>query len=180
MRIELHGEDSNSHKDWSYYSGILEDFLNSEETELVFCNSLEYHDLVSEVVSSEIDFMQFYRLQLHRKGELGIREFHWWVTLKISESGLFNNKITSIGPFAKRIVRIRERREQLKFMFVNPHKVPNVIPHYVEPVSGSFRMCRRFARALLDFNSEGFLTFERSCFAIARSSNFSCVRISAL
>jgi len=132
-----------------------------------------------------VDLVQFCTLKNFEKGELGIRELHWKINNFVVTSKFLKHIIlrTPAGQFQILLrMRVRyqnmvKRQNALDQIMGCFSRIGILVPHYVEPRESTIVISRNFAKSLLEFNSMGYLTFNRACFALARSSNFKCIRI---
>lgn len=176
---------------WHEYSLMLEGFLESNE-KVFFINMNELEECTPfqspNIISLDADLVQFCSLKAFKKGELGIRELHWLISGFLTKSRLLRfilkdsalNKSKRFSTLIQRYQRMLIRKKVNDALLVDLEISGTVIPNYIEPREANLIVSRDFAKALLEFNSEGYLTIQRACFALARSSSFQCFRITRL
>ncbi len=180
------GQDST---DWNKYSPLLSNFLATEQEYLLLggdCLGRIWLGYLPDISTANLDLVQFCTLGLFEKGALGIRELHWRVSNYIVTSKILRFLVTRItfgylGPFRSFVARYNgmiSRKLAIDQMVGNLVNLGIPILHYVEPQDSNVIISREFANALLLFNPDGLLDFSRACFALARTSNFRCIRIS--
>lgn len=175
---------------WQEYELMLLEFLHGDEEFLAICRSPgrgQFRDLYSEALLPKVDFLQFYSLKLFEKGELGVRELHWRINHALVNCKVLK-KFDSFMPSLNSL-KFQELRSRYRNMVFRKNALNHLlqgfastgypVPHYVEPRKSTVVISRQFARSLLEFNSSGELSFVRACFALARSSNFICIRIAS-
>ncbi len=174
---------------WQDFELIALDFLSIEESYLFLVRD---SDLGAKILSydddslPDLDLIQFFDLHLFEQGELGIREIHWRVANLLTSSGVVNFLIgASVNIQIKRVQKLHARyfsmltrKRSLMSIMKDFAQLGNTIPHFIEPRNSSLVMSRTFVEALLEFNSAGELSLERAFFALARTANYKCVRIS--
>lgn len=191
MSIEIQSLPANSLETWPNYELILRAWL-ATGGDFLALNADDYSRTILDRHSQEslpkVDLVQFCSLRNFERGELGIRELHWKVNNLLVSSKLLRRLIlmSPAGRFVN-LSRIRVRYQNmvtrkcaLDQIMGSFSRIGIVVPHYVEPRKSTIVISRNFAKSLLEFNSKGYLTFSRACFALARSSNFKCVRIANL
>ncbi len=175
--------------DWKNCSELLSNFLESERQFLFVGEDslrkicLEY---LPDISSTNLDLVQFCTLGTLEKGALGIRELHWRVSNFIVLSRMFRLVLARIPfghlglfkPFIARYNGMISRKLVIDQMVGGLANVGIPIPHYIEPQNSSVIISRQFAYSLMRFNPDGLLDFNRACFALSRTSNFRCFRIS--
>ena len=175
--------------DWKNYSELLSDFLESERQFLFVGEDslrkicLEY---LPDISSANLDLVQFCTLGTFDKGALGIRELHWRVSNFLVLSRMSRLVLTRIPfghlglfkPFINRYNGMISRKLVIDRMVGGLAAVGIPIPHYIEPQNSNVIISRQFACSLMRFNPDGLLDFNRACFALSRTSNFRCFRIS--
>lgn len=173
---------------WVECVGILERFLEGDNNYLYLGDSTveELLHVNHAKFSDKIDLVQFNTLKIFEKGELGIRELHWILSNYIASSRLLR-LVFFIIPFKRhnfvrhslmRFQHMQKRRTVIAGLLGDFGVLGIAIPSYIEPRVSSFLLSRKFVSALLEFNSGGYLTLQRACFALARSSSYYCIRIS--
>ena len=179
---------SESSRGWIDIVASLERFLESEENYLFIGSEKDIIDIIPNLPDNfevPIDLIQFCNLKLFEKGELGIREYHWYLSDIIVKlpliSGILSTKFLRqrnyFSAYSKRYLGMLSRRFALEQISSGLSRFGIVIPHYVEPIYSATIVSRDFACSLLEFNRSGLLTYERAFFSLARSSNFICLRI---
>ena len=174
---------------WQEFEIVALDFLGtSEDCLLLPKNSEEQERIMSFEPGQvpELDLIQFCNLGLFERGELGIREIHWKVSDLLTGSRAIDLLMGSLAkiqvkPFQKlhaRYLSMHNRKRSLRSLLRGFALLGIAIPHYIEPRNSSIVMSRLFVKALLEFNAAGELSFERAFFALARTANYKCVRIS--
>lgn len=173
---------------WDSYQLILSNFLSTEDTYLIVardnlsmrilleCNPVEY---------PQVDLLQFYKIANFRRGELGIREIRWKFSNYLVNSNFLKNNLsdtTKLGAllpdkFLQRYIRMQNRYLGLRKLMGDLADIGIAIPNYIEPHDSTIVLSRKFAQSLLEFNSSGKISFYRAIFAIARSSNHICIRV---
>jgi hypothetical protein len=173
---------------WHEHSLALNRFLESNERILLLKTNKFEKSVFRQppgVTSLNADLLQFCSLRTFQRGELGIRELHWLTSEFLIKSRLLRfilidsalNKSKRLSTLIQRYQRMLNRKEVNDALLVDLEISGTVIPNYVEPQESNLIISRDFAEALLEFNSEGYLTLQRACFALARSSSFQCFRI---
>ena len=174
---------------WKECKQIISEFLLTEDEFLLFP---ENENLPIQLLNSpdmdlpNLDVIQFCSLKLFERGELGIREIHWRFSEFITSCDaiysllqyLSRSRFKPVIRVVQRLRLMRSRRKGLQTLlngFAN-YGIP--IPHYIEPQSSTIMVSKTFAQSLIEVNSKGDLLFNRACFALARTANFKCVRIS--
>jgi hypothetical protein len=174
---------------WLDFQDVAIDFLESGEDYLLLSkNSEEQQKFTSFELGQvpELDLIQFCSLGLFERGDLGIREIHWKVSDFITSSRAINllmwnlTKIpsTTFQKLSTRHKSMQSRKRAVDLLMRGFATLGCPIPHYVEPKKSTVIISRSLVLALLEFNSKGDLSFERSFFSLARTANFKCVRIS--
>jgi hypothetical protein len=174
---------------WQEFHLVALNFLESDEHYLLLAKHFELQMKVmscKEEALPELDLIQFCNLSLLDKGELGIREIHWKVSNLITSSravyvllGILSKiPLNYIQKLQSRFASMQNRKRSVISLMKGFDSLGIAIPHYVEPRNTSLVMSRSFVQALLEFNPKGDLTFERAIFALARTANYKCVRIS--
>lgn len=191
MIIETHWKQNNLQYNWQTVFSALNQFLISDDKFLLICVDEGSHKSLSKVdlnKINDVDFVQFLSLPLRKRGEMGVREIRWVLTSKLSSASLLitlskmpiSQKIPLIKFFRYRISRVRRRESVLKSLLGEQFLRFTHIAHAIEPAASPIIISRAFARAVLSLNQNGYLNFERTCFALARSSNFICIRVTGL
>jgi hypothetical protein len=186
--IESHSTKEISAAEWQTVHSILDEFLCSEDKFLFICRDDRNHSELSSInleSLKDVDLVQFLTLPLYKRGELGFREIRWALTSRISSLGCFialsKIKFLQNAPiirnFLIRLSGVRRREKVLELLLGDQFRKSIPIAHHIEPAPASVIISRNFAQALLSINRDGYLNFERTCFALARSSNFSCIRV---
>jgi len=188
MSIEIQAITDKASTTWADYEVILREWLvlggeflalNADDLTMGILNEYFHGSL------PEVDLMQFCSLGNFEKGELGIRELHWKISDFLVSSKFLRKSILCFSCWRLPILsRIQNRFQN---MVTRKHALDQIlgrislvgipIPHYVEPRASTVVISRNFATSLLEFNSKGYLSFSRACFALARSSNFKCIRM---
>jgi hypothetical protein len=174
---------------WQEFQVVALDFLDTSEGYLLLSRNSEEQRKISSFELGqvpELDLIQFCRLGLFERGELGIREIHWKVSDFITSSRAINLLMWNLAKipsttFQKLNTRhksMQSRKRAVVLIMRGFATLGCPIPHYVEPEKSTLIISRSFVLALLEFNPNGDLSFERSFFSLARTANFKCVRIS--
>jgi hypothetical protein len=177
-----------SNRDWGAISAAIKRFLESEEPLLFIGDEEEVVRIIQRFpdnFNANLDLIQFCNLKLFKKGILGIRELHWHTAEMLLRMSLLSKVLSNrfikdsnkFGRYSNRYFGMLSRRSSLDQISGGLSSIGLVIPHYVEPVHSATVVSRDFARSLLELNNNGLLTYERSFFALARSSNYKCIRI---
>ncbi len=188
MSIEIHAITDKASISWADYEVILREWLAAGGEFL----ALNADDLSVSILNEhfhgplpEVDLIQFCSLGKFEKGELGIREIHWKTSDFLVSSSFLRKSILCFSswqlPILSRMqIRFQNmvtRKDALDQILGRISFIGIPIPHYVEPRESTVVFSRNFAKSLLEFNSKGYLSFSRACFALARSSNFKCIRM---
>jgi hypothetical protein len=174
---------------WQEFQVVALDFLETGGDYLFLSRNPEVQRKIMSFELGqvpELDLIQFCSLGLYERGELGIREIHWKVSDFITSSRAINVLMSNLAkiPLATvqqlntRYKSMQSRRRAVVFMMRGFATLGYPIPHFIEPEKSTIIISRYFVLALLEFNSKGDLSFERSFFSLARTANFKCVRIS--
>jgi hypothetical protein len=174
---------------WQEFQVVALDFLDTSEGYLLLSRNPEEQRKISSFELGqvpELDLIQFCRLGLFERGELGIREIHWKVSDFITSSRAINLLMWNLAKipsttFQKLNTRhksMQSRKRAVVLIMRGFATLGCPIPHYIEPEKSALIISRSFVLALLEFNPNGDLSFERSFFSLARTANFKCVRIS--
>ena len=174
---------------WDEYAVILREFLKSKDSYLFLGGPTteEYAERVKTILkSSEVDLVQFHSLKILGRGALGIPEWRWVISSCITGSQLFRRivrdasqkKLHIFDGLVIRCVGMLHRRSAVERLLGDLTKTGIAIPHYIEPDISILVISRNFGSALLEYNANGVFSLHRACFALARSSNFLCFRIS--
>lgn len=177
-----------SSRGWIDVVTSLESFLESDENYLFIGSEKDIINIIPNLPDNfevYIDFIQFCNLNSFEKGELGVREFHWYLSEVIVNSPLlssifsinFLRQRNFLSAYSKRFLGMLSRRFALEQISSGLSRFGIVIPHYVEPIHSATIVSRDFACSLLEFNRSALLTYERAFFSLARSSNYICLRI---
>lgn len=173
---------------WPEYRLVILDFLQTDEDYLILSTNPK---LLQRIVSShdgklpDLDLIQFCDLAKFAKGELGIREIHWKISNFVTTPGLINLLSKSLIQIQmetarKLIVRLNSMKTRRLVIYNLMKDFANlgiIVPHYIEPINSTVVISKTFAKALIEFNHQGYLSFERAYFALARTANYKCVRI---
>ena len=173
---------------WDACQKVLRSFLISDEKHLLLYNQEYDLDDLPQLCESDVfsvDLIQFCKLGPLKKGELGIREFHFLLANLISRLMTFrliNRLIAGLtngftGEIHKRFTLVNQRQESINAALMSISDLGIVIPHYIEPCESTLLMSRKFALAILELGSNGDMTLFRICFALTRSSNFVSIRV---
>lgn len=173
---------------WREFETVASNFLKSGESSLFIGGDLDLQEKIESFDAEllpDLDLVQFCNLRLLEKGELGIREIHWKVSDVLTGSKTiylllsFFSKIPFkyVHKYEARFTSMRVRRNSLVSIMRIFNMIGMAIPHYIEPRNTSVVMSRTYVHELLEFNSKGILSFERAFFALARTANYKCVRI---
>ena len=176
---------------WKEFQVVAQDFLGTGEDYLLLPRNSEEQAKIMSFEPGQVpdlDLIQLRDLSLLERGELGIREIHWKVSYLLTGSGaidLLMGALTKIQvkPIKKlhdRYLSMQNRKQALVSIMRGFALLGIVIPHYIEPRSSSLVMSRSFVKVLLEFNADGELSLERAFFALARTANYKCVRISGV
>ena len=174
---------------WKEFQVVAHDFLGTGEDYLLLPRNSEEQAKIMSFEQGQVpdlDLIQFCNLGLLERGELGIREIHWKVSDLLTGSGAINLLLGAlmkiqVQPFKKlqaRYISMHNRKQALVSIMRGFALLGIFIPHYIEPRNSSLVMSRSFVKVLLEFNAAGELSFERAFFALARTANYKCVRIS--
>lgn len=172
---------------WEACKPVMQEFLKSD------CDFLFIPE--SESISPEqfrippidlpqVDLIQFATLNLFERGELGIREMHWKISELVTGGNAISRllqfffKFAPIPKIANRYESMLQRRFVVRELSKDVAHFGIVIPHYIEPRDSSIFLSRSFVTALLELNSRDQLPMFRAIFALARTANFDCLRIS--
>jgi hypothetical protein len=174
---------------WNACKPVMQEFLESR-CEFLFIPenesiSLEQFNVFSPHLP-ELDLIQFCTLKPYQRGELGIREMHWILSDFIAGNKsifqllqfLHKSEIAPISKLFFRYSSIRNRRSAVQVISREFADFGIVIPHYIEPRNSTVFLSRAFVKALLEINVNNELSTFRAIFALARTANFSCIRIS--
>jgi len=176
-------------QNWSDYQSALIEFLASNERFIVLGNEKENLKILMNFnvdSISQIDLLQFCDLGILGRGYLGISELRWKISHFLVSSNLVS-KVARVLTFVtagttrklqQRYAQIQTRSSSINNLVGELANLGIAIPHYIEPRVSTVVISRKFAEALVEFNSSGTLTFHRAIFAIARSSIYVCLRIS--
>lgn len=180
---------ANSIESWDVCKPVMHKFLETD-CEFLFIPESDSISLelfhVSSLHFPQVDLIQIATLKLFQRGELGIREFHW----KISEFVTGNSSIfwlfqflhkyefVPVSRLAMKYKSMRIRRSALRSISKDFANFGIVIPHYIEPRNSTFFLSRSFVKALLEINRNDELSMARVIFALARTANFDCLRVS--
>ena len=189
MYVKIFQDENSQIQNWSDYQSALIEFLASNERFIVLGNEKENFEILLNLNAdaiSQIDLLQFCDLGILGRGYLGIRELRWKISHFLVSSKLVSKAIralTFVTAGATRKLQQRYSQMQIRNSAINNivgnlAKLGIAIPHYIEPCVSTVVISRKFATALVELNSSGTLTFQRAIFAIARSSNYVCLRIS--
>ncbi len=173
---------------WDACQKVLRSFLISDEKHLLLYNQEYDLDGLPQLSESDVfsvDLIQFYKLGVLKKGELGIRELHFLLANFISRLMTFkliNRLIAGLtiglpGEIHKRFTLVNQRQESINAALMSISDLGIVIPYYIEPYESTLLMSRKFALAILELGSNGDMTLFRICFALTRSSNFVSIRV---
>lgn len=176
---------------WKEFQVVALDFLGTGEDYLLLPRNPEEQGKIMSFEPGQVpdlDLIQLCNLGLLGRGELGIREIHWKVSDLIIGSRAIELLIGTlekiqVKPFQKlhaRYLSMQNRKRSLISIVRGFALMGIAIPHYIEPQNSSLLMSRSFVKALLEFNTTGELSFERAFFALARTANYKCVRISGV
>ena len=174
---------------WKEFQIVAQDFLETGEGHLLISRDFKERAKITLLAMKQfpdLDLIQLCSLGLFRKGELGIRELHFKISELITRSrlidllmrGLWTVPIKRLQKLNARHKSMQDRRRAVILMLRDFAALGTIIPHYVEPRNTTMIFSRTFVRALLEFNTKGELSLERSIFALARTANFKCARIS--
>lgn len=175
---------------WKEWKQVISEFLLTEQEFLLF---QENENLPKGLLDTpdtdlpDLDLIQFCSLKLFERGELGIREIHWRFSEFVTGCNTVNSTLQFLSRFrfkpvikvAERLKLMRIRRKGLQALLKGFANYGILIPHYIEPQRSTILVSKTFARSLIEINSNGDLSLNRACFALARTANFKCVRISA-
>jgi hypothetical protein len=173
---------------WEACQKVLRAFLSTNESHLLLFNQerdLGRSPQLSVSDLSSVDLIQFYKLRVLKKGELGIREIHFLFANFISRlmsSRSLNRLIAGLtirlpGEIYKRFTLVKQRRDSINAALMSVSELGIVIPHFIEPCESTLIVSRKFALAILELGSNGQMTLFRICFALSRSSNFVSIRV---
>jgi hypothetical protein len=176
---------------WQEFQLVALDFFETGEDYLLLLRNLEHQAKIMSCKNGlfpELDLIQFCDLGLFERGELGIRELHWKISDFITSSraiellvrGLAKIPVQAVKKLNTRHKSMQDRRRAVISLMRGFVTLGLIIPHYVEPRNTTVIISRSFTKALLEFNPNGVLSFERTFFALARTANFKCVRISRI
>jgi hypothetical protein len=176
---------------WKEFQGVAQDFLGTGEDYLLLPRNSEEQAKIMSFEPGQVpdlDLIQFCSLSLLERGELGIREIHWKVSDSLTGSraidllmgALAKIQVQPIQKLHARYLSMQNRKQALVSIIRGFALLGIVIPHYIEPRNSSLVMSRSFVKVLLEFNAAGELSLERAFFALARTANYKCVRISEL
>jgi hypothetical protein len=174
---------------WQEFELISLDFLKTEERYLFLVGDSDLREKIlsfDDVSLPDLDLIQFFDLHLLEKGELGIREIHWRISNLLTESSvivllmgaLVRVQVKLAKKIHTRYIFMLRRKRSLMSLMRQFALLGIAIPHYIEPRESPLVMSRSFVRDLLEFNTAGELSLERAFFALARTANYKCVRIS--
>jgi hypothetical protein len=174
---------------WDEYAVILREFLKSKDSFLFLDGPIteEYFQRVKTILkSSEVDLVQFHSIKFFGRGTLGIPEWRWVISNCVTGSQLFRRIVRDVSRKKPRIfyglvnrcAGMLHRRSAVERLLGDLTKTGIVIPHYIEPGFSTLVISRNFGSALLEYNANGVFSLHRACFALARSSNFLCFRVS--
>jgi hypothetical protein len=175
-------------RSWEACQTALRTFLKTTE------NYLLLHDKETDIAGlpylsdsnmPPVDLIQFCKLRVYEKGELGIREGRFLFLKFISELMKSKFLIWLIAPLAikfagkiyTRLAFIKKRQGSISHALMGISGLRDAIPHYIEPRESTLIMSRKFAIAILDLGRSVEVSLFRISFALARSSNFACVRV---
>jgi hypothetical protein len=189
MNVKNFQNENTQIQNWSDYQSALIEFLASDERFIVLGNEGEIFEILMNLnvdSISQIDLLQFCDLGILGRGYLGIRELRWKISHFLVKSNLVSKTtcaLTFVTAGATRKLQQRYNQMQTRNSAINNlvgelAGLGIAIPHYIEPCVSTVVISRKFAEALVELNSSGTLTFHRGIFAIARSSNYVCLRIS--
>jgi hypothetical protein len=175
-------------KTWLEYSSELNRFLASDEKTLFLRIKEDKKAIIQQsfrVTSLDADLIQFCSLRTFQRGELGIRELHWLVSESLTKSrslqviieNIPSNKSKKISMSIERYQRMLDQKKVNSKLLKDLGANGILISDYIEPQPSNLVLSRDFASALIEFNSNGYLSLERAVFALARSSRFRCYRI---
>jgi hypothetical protein len=191
MSIEIHNINDDVLNSWPDYELILREWLatggeylalNADKSSSRILNSICQEPL------PKVDLIQLCTLGNFEKGELGIRELHWKLSSVLVSSKFLRRSVLSLP--SGRLMALSKLQIRLQQMVTRKYALDQIlrdfshigipIPHYVEPRTSTIVISQNFAKSLLEFNLKGYLTFDRAYFALARSSNFKCIRITGI
>lgn len=187
MMYEFHNHYDNR-SSWLNVKIHIQQYVHSDADYMVICLNQKTHDLLINlrlIGIQELDLIQLLNLPLAKKGALGLWEIRWVILGFLQRTDFIKNiyrilkyfNLFRNNPFFNRYANILNRRESFTNQLLVENSDYTIIPNYVEPKLATFILSKQFSYAILEFNFQDFLSFERACFALARGSNFNCIRL---